>query len=61
MALLVVPEGDVILADIAREGVNEVVDRLRELGVPEKGTIQLEPMNAWLSQRGFDAERPYAG
>jgi uncharacterized hydrophobic protein (TIGR00271 family) len=57
----VVPEGDVILADIAREGVNEVVDRLRELGVPEKGTIQLEPMNAWLSQRGLDAERRTPG
>jgi uncharacterized hydrophobic protein (TIGR00271 family) len=57
----VVPEGDVILADIAREGVNEVVNRLRELGVPENGTIQLEPMNAWLSQRGFDAERRTPG
>jgi uncharacterized hydrophobic protein (TIGR00271 family) len=57
----VLPEGDVIFADIAREGVNEVVDRLRELGVADEGTIQLEPMKAWLSQRGLDAERRTPG
>jgi uncharacterized hydrophobic protein (TIGR00271 family) len=57
----VLPDGDVILADIAREGANAVVDRLRELGVADEGTIQLEPMNAWLSQHGLDAERRTPG
>src|SRR5215203_1629297 len=56
-----VPEGDVVLADIAREGVNEVVDRLRDLGVQEDGTIQVEPVHAWLSQRGLAAERRTPG
>ncbi len=55
------PQGDVILADIAREGANQVVDGLRDLGVPDEGTIHLEPVPAWLSQRGFDAERSTPG
>lgn len=53
----VLPEGDVILADVAREGANQLLDRLRGLGVHESGTIQIEPVQAWLSRRGFDAER----
>jgi uncharacterized hydrophobic protein (TIGR00271 family) len=57
----VLPEGDVILAHIAREGANEIVDRLRELGVAEQGTIQLEPMQAWLSRPGLEAERRTPG
>jgi len=55
------PEGDVVLADIAREGVNEVVDHLRDLGVQEDGTIQVEPVHAWLSQRGLAAEQRTPG
>jgi uncharacterized hydrophobic protein (TIGR00271 family) len=46
-----------VLADVAREGANEVVDRLRELGVHRAGTIQLEPVRTWISQPGFDAEQ----
>ncbi len=57
----VVPEGDVILADMAREGANQILDRLRDLGVHESGTIQIEPVQAWLSRRGFDAERRTPG
>lgn len=57
----VLPEGDVILADVAREGANQLLDRLRDLGVHESGTIQIEPVQAWLSQRGFDAERRTPG
>ena len=55
------PEGDVILADIAREGANQVVDRLRELGVHEQGTLHLEPVQTWLSRRAFDADRRTPG
>ena len=57
----VVPPGDVVVADIAREGVNPVVDRLREIGVPEEGTIHVEPVQAWLSRPGFEAERRTPG
>jgi uncharacterized hydrophobic protein (TIGR00271 family) len=55
------PVGDVVLADVAREGANEIVDRLRELGVHKHGTVHIEPVQAWLSQRGFDAERGTPG
>jgi uncharacterized hydrophobic protein (TIGR00271 family) len=55
------PPGDVILADVAREGANQVVERLRDLGVHEEGTVHIEPVQAWLSQPGFDAERRTPG
>ncbi len=55
------PPGDVVLADIAREGVNPVVDRLHEMGVTDKGTIHVEPVQAWLSRRGLEAEKRTPG
>lgn len=57
----ILPEGDVIVADVAREGANQLLDRLRSLGVHESGTVQIEPVQAWLSRRGFDAERRTPG
>ena len=57
----VLPEGDVVLADVAREGVNQVVDRLREIGVPDDGTLHVEPVQAWLSRRGLEAEQRTPG
>lgn len=57
----VVPPGDVVLADVAREGVNGLVDRLRELGVHDEGTVHLVPVPTWLSRRGFEAERRTPG
>jgi uncharacterized hydrophobic protein (TIGR00271 family) len=56
-----VPEGDIILADVAREGANDVVERLHELGVSDEGTIHLEPVQTWLSRRGLQAERRTPG
>ena len=50
------PEGDVVLADVAREAANELVDLL-ELGVQREGTLQIEPVDTWVSQPGFDAEQ----
>ena len=50
------PAGDLILADVAREAANGVIDQLRDLGVHRAGSIQVEPVNAWLSQEGLDAE-----
>lgn len=55
------PRGDLVLADVAREGANQVVDRLRDLGVHHEGAIHVEPVRAWISQPGFDAERRTPG
>jgi uncharacterized hydrophobic protein (TIGR00271 family) len=55
------PPGDLILADVAREGVNVLVDRLRELGVADQGTVHVEPVQAWLSRSGLEAEQRTPG
>jgi uncharacterized hydrophobic protein (TIGR00271 family) len=55
------PPGDLMFADVAREAANDVVDRLRDLGVPREGTVHIEPVHTWLSQRGFDAARRAPG
>ena len=34
---------------------------MEALGVPQAGTIQLEPVTTWISQAGFDAERDTPG
>jgi uncharacterized hydrophobic protein (TIGR00271 family) len=57
----VVPRGDLVLADIARETANDVIDRLRATGVQEQGSIQVEPIHTWISRPGFDAERTAPG
>ena len=55
------PAGDIVLADVAREATNEIIDRLDALGVPEHGTIHVEPVTTWVSRAGFDAERQTPG
>lgn len=55
------PVGDVVLADVAREGVNEIVEHLRGLGIHRDGTIQVVPVRAWLSADGLEAERRTPG
>lgn len=55
------PAGDVVEADIAREAVNDVVDRLRDLGVHLDGTLQIQPVTTWISRSGLDAERRTPG
>ena len=57
----VLPEGDVVLGDVAREAANEIVDRLETVGVAQAGTIHLEPVTTWISQAGYDAERDTPG
>jgi uncharacterized hydrophobic protein (TIGR00271 family) len=57
----VVPAGDVVLADVAREAVNEHVDRLIALGVAEVGTIHVEPVATWVSRAGLAAEQHTPG
>ena len=45
------PEGDVILADVAREDASVVISDLRELGIEEEGSISIEPIDTQLSRR----------
>jgi len=55
------PVGDVVHADVAREGANVLVDRLRDLGVHEGGTLQIEPVTTWISRAGFEADEETPG
>jgi uncharacterized hydrophobic protein (TIGR00271 family) len=50
------PAGDVVVAQVAREGANAVIDRLRELGVHQQGAIEIETVPTWLSRRGLEAD-----
>ena len=51
------PSGDLVFADVAREATSDIVDRLRAIGIHHEGTLQVEPVRAWLSQKGLDAEK----
>lgn len=53
----VIPPGDVVTADIAREGANPVLEALRALGIHEEGTIRVETVETWVSRTGLEAER----
>lgn len=55
------PVGDVVHADVSREGANPVIDRLRELGVHHSGTLQIEPVTTWISRAGFEADEETPG
>ncbi len=55
------PPGDIVLADVAREATNEIVDQLDVLGIPQSGTVQVEPVSTWISKEGLAAERRTPG
>lgn len=55
------PAGDIVLADVAREGANEIVDQLRTLGLQNEGTVHVEPVRTWLSLGGYEAEQRTPG
>ena len=50
------PEGDVILADVAREDASVILSDLRELGLEEEGSIALEAIDTSLSKGAERAE-----
>jgi uncharacterized hydrophobic protein (TIGR00271 family) len=50
------PRGDEITADIAREAGNDIVERLKQLGVRERGAITLDVVDTVLSTAAFRAE-----
>ena len=55
------PDGDLILADVAREDASAVVGALRELGLAEHGSISVEEVETALSAAAQRAERAAAG
>jgi uncharacterized hydrophobic protein (TIGR00271 family) len=55
------PAGDLILADVARESANEIVDGLVGLGVQRDGGFHLTPVETWVSERGLAAEEAAPG
>lgn len=55
------PAGDVIVADVAREIANDVIARLHDLGVARAGSVLIDPVDAWLSSEGLEAEKRAPG
>lgn len=51
------PDGDLIICDLAREGVNDVVERLRAIGVHRSGSIALEHIDVAVSDAAAAAEQ----
>ena len=55
------PEGDLVQFDVAREAANGVLDHLRDLGIPEAGSISAEHIDLSLSTRAEAAEEAAPG
>ncbi|MFD7442684.1 DUF389 domain-containing protein [Streptomyces sp. NPDC059909] len=50
------PSGDLVLCDVAREAGDELIGRLRELGLDRDGSIAVENIDLSLSKRADKAE-----
>lgn len=57
----VVPQGDLVLADVARESADGLVAALRELGCDREGGIVLDGIDAAVSRRAENAEKAAPG
>jgi uncharacterized hydrophobic protein (TIGR00271 family) len=55
------PVGDVVHADVAREGADPLVHRMFDLGVQREGAIHIDPVRTWISKPAYDAERVAPG
>jgi len=55
------PPGDLVECDVAREGANDVLTALRDLGVVERGGIVVEPLTVTLSDAARRASRRAPG
>lgn len=55
------PVGDVVHADIAREGADALIRRVFELGVQREGAIHIDPVRTWISKPAYDAEHRTPG
>ncbi|GAA4904835.1 DUF389 domain-containing protein [Streptomyces coeruleoprunus] len=55
------PSGDLVLCDVAREAGDEVIGRLRDMGLAECGSISVENIDLSLSSRAEQAEEEAPG
>jgi uncharacterized hydrophobic protein (TIGR00271 family) len=55
------PEGDAILADVAREDASVIIDDLRELRIPEHGAVAIEFVDTSISKAAEQAEKHAPG
>jgi uncharacterized hydrophobic protein (TIGR00271 family) len=55
------PAGDEITADIAREAANDVIDRLKGLGLKQRGAITLDVVDTVVSTSAYRAEKEAEG
>lgn len=51
------PDGDAIQFDVLRGRANDLIARMRELGVDQRGSIILEPVSTSLSKVTSEAQR----
>jgi uncharacterized hydrophobic protein (TIGR00271 family) len=58
---VVEPAGDMILVDIPREEASVVLGDLKELGIPEAGSVSVTPIEVQLSAFADEAERVSPG
>jgi uncharacterized hydrophobic protein (TIGR00271 family) len=57
----VAPEGDVVLADVARESADDLINALRELHIDRDGAICLDAVDAAISRGAEAAEKAAPG
>lgn len=55
------PGGDVVMCDVAREAGDQLLDRLRELGIDSSGSIAVESIDLSLSEQADKAEADAPG
>jgi uncharacterized hydrophobic protein (TIGR00271 family) len=55
------PEGDSIMADVARESANEILEQIEAIGIKEFGGITLHPLETILSDAAYKAEADAPG
>jgi uncharacterized hydrophobic protein (TIGR00271 family) len=55
------PAGDLVLFDVAREGVNDIIVTLRELGLHHDGSIAIEHVDVSVSDAAATAEQRAPG
>lgn len=51
------PPGDVVVATVAREAADDLITRLHAIDVHRRGSLQITPVQAWLSAAGLEAQR----
>ena len=55
------PEGDLVLCDIAREDASVIIGDLKDLGVPDRGSIAVEVIDSSISAVATAAEKAAHG